>query len=184
MPRTLTRKEFFEHTRKDGDCWIWIGANDGKYGELFYKMKRWQAHRLAFFFEHKYIPKRKEIAHNEKCHSSLCINPNHLYSATHLENMRDTRLFGKLRDSQSQRKRELSHLRYVRVKNQTKEIFKLRSLGLYLEEISEQVGLCESSVCRILLGKRRAKAMKPMRSIPTDALMPNIYQVTYDKNMD
>lgn len=70
-------------------CWIWSGPTRGKihYGVIGYKGKYISTHRLSYQLFKRRIPKGKDILH--KCDTPLCINPHHLSSGTHTDNMRD-----------------------------------------------------------------------------------------------
>jgi hypothetical protein len=66
-------------------CWIWMGSMDkcgyGKWGGKL-------AHRLVWQATRGDIPRGMEVCHS--CDVPSCINPEHLFVGTHLENMRDS----------------------------------------------------------------------------------------------
>jgi len=83
-------------------CWNWIGAktSDG-YGGMstcFFtgKSKMYRAHRLSYMLFIGEIPDGKQILHKNSCNHKMCVNPDHLYSGTHEDNMRDLREMGTL----------------------------------------------------------------------------------------
>lgn len=79
--------------REDG-CWIWGGCVDGAgYGYVTLRARPVNVHRIAYRLEHGDIPAKHEICH--KCDRPLCVNPDHLFAATHAENMRDMRKKGR-----------------------------------------------------------------------------------------
>lgn len=79
--------------REDG-CWMWHGCKDGAgYGYATVLQRPVSAHRIAYRLEHGDIPQKHEICH--RCDMPLCVNPAHLFAATHLENMRDCRKKGR-----------------------------------------------------------------------------------------
>src|SRR5207247_10000950 len=57
------------------------------YGVTRFQAKRFRVHRLAWTLFRSAIPKGSEICHH--CDNPPCCNPNHLFAATHHENMRD-----------------------------------------------------------------------------------------------
>lgn len=87
---------FWEKVEKqDGDsCWEWTGAkNSDGYGHMNINGKLEKAHRMAWELEHDYIPAKKCICHI--CDNPSCVNPCHLFIATHAENMNDMKLKGR-----------------------------------------------------------------------------------------
>ena len=70
-----------------GGCWLWTAGKDKwGYGDLRFKKKHVQAHRLAWKFL-KGDPGKLDCLHI--CHNPTCCNPDHLYLGTDLENTRD-----------------------------------------------------------------------------------------------
>ncbi len=72
-------------------CWNWTGSlNSDGYGVTRIGMKVLPAHRVAYELINGEIFDSLEICH--KCDNPKCINPDHLFSGTHLENMQDMKL--------------------------------------------------------------------------------------------
>jgi hypothetical protein len=72
----------------ESGCILWIGAwKPYKYGELNYKRKICDAHRLAWKAYVGEIPEGMCVLH--KCDVPPCINPNHLYLGTQKDNAHD-----------------------------------------------------------------------------------------------
>jgi hypothetical protein len=77
-------------------CWIWMGAlrNDGGYGTVWAGKKSWRTHRLAFTLAHGKIPDGLLVCH--KCDVRSCVNPDHLFIGTNVDNFHDAILKGRL----------------------------------------------------------------------------------------
>jgi hypothetical protein len=70
-------------------CWIWTGAvNNAGYGICASESKKTSsAHRVSYEAFVGKIPEGMIIAH--ACDNRLCVNPAHLWLATHKENSQD-----------------------------------------------------------------------------------------------
>lgn len=74
----------------DEACWEWAGSKSGsnKYGYIMLGSKNTRAHRIMLHWTSAFDLKSKlEAAH--KCDVPSCVNPNHLFLATHSENIKD-----------------------------------------------------------------------------------------------
>lgn len=76
----------------ENGCWEWIGANDRSfgYGILTVNKNRIRTHRLSWKFFHGEIKNGLCICHH--CDNPLCVNPDHLFSGTQLDNIKDMEL--------------------------------------------------------------------------------------------
>jgi hypothetical protein len=67
-------------------CWIWTGAA-ARYGSMKFGKRAGKAHRFSWEAYKGEIPAGLEVCHT--CDVTLCVNPDHLFLGTHLENMHD-----------------------------------------------------------------------------------------------
>jgi len=92
MPRgpiaTDPMERFWPKVDKSGDCWEWTGCRHPEgygrfnpYGEII------NSHRFIFELEGSDIPSGMIVCHH--CDNPPCVNPDHLYLGTHMDNTRD-----------------------------------------------------------------------------------------------
>ena len=83
-----TLKEKLQHYEvNENGCWEWQGYQYKGYGQLGHNYKKYWVHRAAY---QEYVgPLVKGMMICHKCDNPICINPDHLYQGTALDNNRD-----------------------------------------------------------------------------------------------
>ncbi len=80
-------RKFWERVKVTGECWLWIGAENGTGYGAFHATKKLQlAHRVAFATLVRFPDDTKVIDH--LCRNKLCVNPQHLDEVPQIENVR------------------------------------------------------------------------------------------------
>jgi hypothetical protein len=85
MRRTVTDR-FMEKVKKTDDgCWVWTACHSGHYGKFSLNGRTETAHRASYVL-FKGWPEPNTVIHH-KCANKSCVNPEHLQSTTHHENL-------------------------------------------------------------------------------------------------
>jgi len=85
----LTDVQRFEHCFEQTDsCWNWVGALDRYgYGRFQIGQKRIKAHRYSY--EQHYGTFDKELHVLHRCDNPRCVNPDHLFLGSNMDNVAD-----------------------------------------------------------------------------------------------
>ena len=69
-------------------CWFWMGKLNGdEYGQIVEQNRVISAHRRSWEFHKGKIPEGMKVLH--RCDVACCVNPDHLFLGTQLDNVRD-----------------------------------------------------------------------------------------------
>lgn len=89
---------FWKRVKKTSTCWNWIGyKNPQGYGRFWVNKKMVRTYRFSYELHFGPIQKNKFVCH--KCDNPSCVNPNHLWLGTVLDNSND--MINKNRDKKA-----------------------------------------------------------------------------------
>ena len=78
-------ERFWRNVQVTEKCWNWTAScGSGGYGQITYKGKHLQAHRVSFEWKKGKIPESFQLDH--LCRNRKCVNPDHLEPVTSREN--------------------------------------------------------------------------------------------------
>lgn len=139
---------FVAKVDKTEGCWMWTGATSPLgYGNISIGGHSVAAHRLSWVITHGEIPKGMCVCH--RCDTPACVNPDHLFLGTHLENMRDASIKDRFKAIPRGEANHASKLTRADVL----EMRHLRSLGLDYTAIGRQFGVGKNTCRRACVGE-------------------------------
>ena len=150
----MTTKERFEakiYPEPNTGCWIWGGATSGKqgYGSFNLDGKTYYAHRASYLFFVGDIPKGLHVCHS--CDVRMCVNPDHLFLGTQLDNIADMVAKGRRIGLVAVKGEGVGT---SKLKNhQVSEIRRLKAAGVSSRELAKTYNMEKSSINNIVKRK-------------------------------
>lgn len=127
-------------------CWIWIGAQDKKgYGRISVGGRLGNArvaHRVSWQLNRGDIPIGMDVCHS--CDTPSCVNPDHLFIGTRLDNMQDAVKKGRTTVGERNPQSKLTKENVVEIRSSTET----------QEVLGKRYGVMQSAISRIKTGKR------------------------------
>jgi HNH endonuclease len=161
--RSNVEERFWKKVNKTETCWHYTGGKTHfGYGAFMIhkdgKKYLEGAHRFSYALAFGPIPEGLRVLH--RCDVPGCVNPDHLFLGTQLDNMRDMYSKGRGRTGKPQRG-ELS----AKAKLTWDQVREIRRLYPSLEqkELAKRFGVKQANISRIILGViwREADAPRP-----------------------
>lgn len=146
MTKDLIRR-FLARVHKTGGCWEWTGYRQkGRgYGFLSFNGEKFRAHRVSWELHNGPIPDGLHILH--RCDNPPCVNPEHLFLGTHVDNMTDMVAKGRARGVPGHHHGARFPIEVVR------EVRVLAAVGgLTQSQIGRRFGVSQMQVCNIIRG--------------------------------
>jgi hypothetical protein len=140
-PPVDEKKRFLEKVeQRESGCHEWASTfhRDG-YGKFYFRSRQEQAHRVSYKLFVGEIPSSLWVLH--KCDNRKCVNPKHLFLGNSVANVRDMD------------KKRRRGTRCALTKEQAKGVLQLLTEGFTQQTIANRLGIHQTAVSRIKLGK-------------------------------
>ena len=135
----LRPTEFWTKVEKTDTCWLWKA---GRYASGYGQFRRRRAHRVAWELTYGSIPLGKKILHD--CDIKRCVNPNHLFLGTSVDNTQDMLKKGRHNPPQG-----TCNGQAKLTEEEVKRIRQLREQGYPLQSLSEMFEVSKSRISKI-----------------------------------
>lgn len=118
---------FLKLVEKTARCWLWRGgkSSENGYGRVQIKGGRELTHRLSYAIYKGDLVEGVFVCHT--CDNRLCVNPDHLFLGSHLENVADCIIKGRNTRGDKHGARKLSE-------DAVREMRRLYALGNYTQQ--------------------------------------------------
>lgn len=135
-------------------CWLWLGSVAGPqdHARGYYNNRSYQASHLAWMGAHEPIPDRLWVLH--RCDNPPCVNPDHLFLGTRLDNVHDCVKKG--------RHRATRHPESVRgernptaklTEEQVRQIRSELAAGAFQRDLALKYGVSQATIARARSGE-------------------------------
>lgn len=124
-------------------CWLWTGSINNKgYGQFSYGGRCVSAHRLSLELHGQPVAANDNVLH--RCDTPCCVNPAHLFTGTHQDNMADMRAKGRHTQAcgEQTRSSRLTDAVVLEIRSALKR-------GVMQRDLAEKYGVYPSTISRI-----------------------------------
>lgn len=138
------QRRFWSKVKKKGpdDCWEWVGSRQEGYGAMLVSGFNFRAHRISYFFKHRNLPEDLCVCH--RCDNPACVNPDHLFLGTAIENRKDCVQKVRHARGEGQHKHKL-------IESEVTEIRSLNFLtGLSYEKLAIRFKVSKQTIYRVI----------------------------------
>lgn len=154
--KSLTEKTVYEKTPAErfrerytvmpSGCWHWDSIGDkGRAGKFSINGEAIYASRASFIL-HKGDPGKLHVCHT--CDNGLCVNPDHLFLGTHLDNMRD--MVQKGRKPKGRETNTFLGSSHPTTKLSESDVLEMRASSKSMKDLASQYGISYSAVYAII----------------------------------
>jgi hypothetical protein len=147
----MSRRLPFEHrylVDPISGCWIWTGArSEQAYGYLTIDGKEVKAHRYSYELHKGPIPDGLDVLHS--CDNPPCVNPDHLFLGTGLENLADASAKGRMARGERHYLAKLTEA-------QVRQVRELYAAGVTQKDLAVRFGTSRGNVGYIVRRERWA----------------------------
>jgi hypothetical protein len=127
-------------------CWLWTGALSNGYGSFRTKDRLYAAHKASYEAFVGPVPPGSWVLHS--CDVRACCNPDHLFTGSRQDNIRDAQVKGRLKCPGRKRKKGLVYKRPLRHLDTL--IHEMRVGGASVSKIARDMGVNRRTVQRAL----------------------------------
>lgn len=127
-------------------CWEWLGSRtDAGYSQLKVKGRGVYVHRLSYEMHNGSVPEGLVVRHT--CHNRTCVNPDHLETGTHEDNMSDMTRAGRQACGESNGRAKLTDRKVLAIRRIWEEG------GVTKKELGSMFGVSSVLVSKIVRRK-------------------------------
>lgn len=144
--QTMVQRFFEKIVFGMSDCWYWRGALHNLGYGLFEALGEHKAHRVSYRLFKGPIPNAMDVLHT--CDVRNCVNPDHLLTGTHADNMRDMVAKGRGRNAprfgEQNKQSKLTAAQVAEIRQ------RYAAGGSSMRALGSEFGVGAMNICRIV----------------------------------